>query len=87
MNPLLQAALAAIVRWVLAIGAGWIVSHGIWSASDAEDYVAAAALALVALGWSLYQKWRQSHAIQVALSLPVGSTEADLHREIRRALE
>jgi len=84
MNPLLQAALGSIVRWVLAFVAGWLVQHGIWTQADAETYVAAAALAVVGLLWSLWQKYRTSIVISTALSLPAGSSEEKLAETVSR---
>ena len=53
MNPLLQAALGAILRWGLAFLAGYLVKIGIWTGTEADTYVTAGALAVLALAWSL----------------------------------
>lgn len=68
MNPMLQAALGAVLRWALAIGAGYLIKAGIWTSSDAETYVTAAALAILALGWSLYQKYSTRSVLLTALA-------------------
>jgi hypothetical protein len=78
MNPLLVEALASIFRWGLALLAGYLVKAGIWDASAAETYVAAAAIALVNLGWSLWQKYRSRIAFLTALDMRSGSTESDV---------
>lgn len=70
MNPLFQEALASIFRWALAIGAGVLVSRGIWTEEAAATYVAAAALGLVALAWSLWQKYAARTKLVTALSMP-----------------
>ena len=81
MNPLYQEALASIIRWVLAIGAGFLVERGIWAEADAAGYVSAAALAVVALGWSFYQKYTMRTKLVTALALPA-TTEAKLETKI-----
>lgn len=78
MNPVLQAALGSILRHVLTAGAAYLVTRGIWTPEDATTYVASAALALLGVGWSLWQK-SQAHArIEQALAMPAGSTLTDL---------
>lgn len=67
MNPMLATALGAIVRWVLALGAGYLVKAGIWSGTDAETYVAGAALALLSIGWSAWNKYRGQVELLIAL--------------------
>jgi hypothetical protein len=64
VNPssaLVQAALGSILRWLLALGAGYLIKAGIWNASDAQTYVAAGTVAGLTLGWSLWQKWKAHH--------------------------
>ncbi len=78
MNPILQSALLSLVRWALAIAAGFLVKAGIWDASDAETYVAAGALALLALGWSLWLKYRDRVKLLTALTMTPGATENDV---------
>lgn len=57
MNPLIAQALAAVIRHALTIGSGILVAQGIWTQAQAETMVAGAVVALIALGWSLWQKW------------------------------
>ena len=78
MNPLLQSALTSALRWALAILAGYLVKHGIFSDSAAEGYVEAAVPALIALGWSWWEKSNVQKKILTALMMPAGSTENDL---------
>ena len=75
MNPLLQEALGSVIRWLLMILAGYIVHAGIWTANAAEVYVAAATVAVLALLWSLWQKYRSRLKLVVALSSSVPQTE------------
>lgn len=78
MNPILQSALGSILRWALAIAAGYLVKAGIWDANDAETYVATAALALLALGWSWWQKYHDRIKLLTALTMKPGATENDV---------
>jgi C4-dicarboxylate-specific signal transduction histidine kinase len=69
MNPMAEAALGSILRWAFAIVAGYIVKQGIWSAGDAERYVAAAAIATLSLAWSAWNKYRGRMKLVTALQL------------------
>lgn len=70
MNPLAQVALGSVLRWALAIGAGYLVQAKIWTDSEAATYVTAAALAILSLGWSMWQKYTSRRKLVVALTLP-----------------
>lgn len=83
MNPLLQAALGSVVRWALAAVAGFLVNAGVWKGEDAEKYVAAAAIAVVALGWGLWEKYKSRIKFLTALTLPQGYTENELREHIK----
>lgn len=76
------AALGSIVRWVLALGAGYLVKAGIWSGAEAETYVTAAALALLSLGWSLWNHYRARLKLLTALALPFPATEQTVERVV-----
>ena len=39
--------------------ATWLIERGIWTAAEASTYVTGVSLALVSLGWSLYEKWQR----------------------------
>jgi hypothetical protein len=82
MNPLLYTALGSILRWLLAIGAGYLVKAGIWNSTDAEKYIAAGAIAVLTLGWSLWQKYHSRIRFLTALAMPSGSTENDTNTQI-----
>jgi hypothetical protein len=70
------------VRWVLAIGAGYLIKEGIWTKDASALYVEAFTLALVSLGWSQYQKWASRQKIVTAVSLVPGLTELQLEAHI-----
>lgn len=74
MNPLLSSAIGSILRHFLTIGAGYFVAKGIWTAEEATGYVAGLALALIGIGWSLYQKYRAEVKVETALEMPQGTS-------------
>jgi hypothetical protein len=82
LNPLLQQSLFSILRFVLAIGAGYLVRKGIWEASAAQTYVEAAALAILSLAWSQRTVWMNYVRQLVALTLHKGSTMDDVQAHI-----
>lgn len=82
MNPMLSAALGSVLRWAFAIVAGVLVNHGIWAKSEAEMYVAAASLATLSLGLSLWSKYHGRIKFLTALQMPQGSTEHDVDQQI-----
>lgn len=75
MPPLMQEAFASILRHFLTIAAGVLVTQGIWTESQATTYVAAAALAVVGIGWSLYQKYGSRLKLVTALATPSVTSE------------
>jgi len=78
MNPVLQAALGSILRWALALGAGYLVERGVWSEGEATTYVGATVLALLSLLWSLWAKYHDRIKFLTALDMHAGATEADV---------
>jgi hypothetical protein len=78
MSPLAVNALQAIFRWALTLAAGYFIKAGIWDATEAESYVAAGAVALVTLGWSLWQKYHAALYQAIAQMLPHKSTLAEV---------
>ena len=78
MNPILSAAIGSILRWIFAFAAGWLVQCGIWTPEDASAYLGAAVLAVLGLGWSLWQKYHDRIKFLAALDAPAGTPEARL---------
>lgn len=85
MNPLLIQAIGSILRAGLMALAGYLVNWGIWTNDEAGQYVGAAALALIGLGWSLWQKYRSRLKFLAALQAPVGTDEKDLQVPVGKA--
>jgi hypothetical protein len=82
MSPLLQAALASILRAVLMLGAGWLVEHNVWTNGNADLYVTAAAMAIVSYGWALWTHYRARIKFLTALESPPGTTEKHIDTKI-----
>lgn len=81
MNPVFSAAVGSILRHFLTMVATALVTRGIWTPEDSSTYVAAAALAIISLGWAMYQKYAAHSKVIEALSAPVGTTIEDLNRK------
>jgi uncharacterized membrane protein YhiD involved in acid resistance len=75
MNPLLSAALGAILRWGLTGAAGYFVAKGIWTQEEASTYVVALIGAVLTLAWSLYQKYTAQQKIVTAAAAPAGTSQ------------
>ena len=82
MNPIASDAIGSILRWALALAASYLVEHGIWTQAQATTYVAAAALGLLALGWSFWSKYRARVKLLTALYLPKGTSENGMNAHI-----
>lgn len=83
MNPILKEALGSIIRHVLGFGAAFLVTSGVWQQADAEKYVAAAAIGILAVGWSLWQKYKSRIKLLTALGTPATMSEEQLENGIR----
>jgi hypothetical protein len=80
VNPMAAAAVGSVLRWALAIGAGYLVKQGIWTADASTIYVEAASLAAISLGWSQWQKFAARRKLVTALSVALMSEHAlDTH--------
>lgn len=83
MNPMLQSFLATLLRHILSGAAGYLTTKGIVSENQAAEWVAAAVTAILAIGWSLWQKYSARSKFLTALMLPPGSTEDDVTTHIK----
>jgi uncharacterized membrane protein YjjB (DUF3815 family) len=83
MNPMFAAALGSILRWGLSILAGYLVSRGIWSDSEAGIYVGAAAIALTSLLWSVIEKYLSRVKLVTALATPGVMSEKALEQVVK----
>lgn len=53
----------SLARWGLTIIATYFVNKGIITDHDAGEYITAGAMAIVALAWSLYQKYQHHQTV------------------------
>lgn len=88
MSQLIKNAIGSGVRWVLVLVGGILVKKGIVSSDQSAAYVEqftpvliGAAMAGVALLWSLWQKKHQGEKVQKALDAPAGTSLAQLERK------
>lgn len=77
MNPLLQSFLSSLFRWVLTGAGAWFVQKGILDETQVTEMIAGAVLALVALAWSLWQKYRSKLELFTVAAMPKGTTLAE----------
>jgi hypothetical protein len=75
LEALTPTTLAAVLRWVLSMVAGWLIAQGWLNSDQVGEVVAAGVTALVPILWSLIQKYRQAQLVKAALSLPAGATQ------------
>lgn len=81
MNPILSSALGSILRWLLMLVVPVLVKYGIWTQDDSTKYVEAAVVALLALGWSLWAKYKDRIKFLTAL-MPGPQTENQVDAHI-----
>lgn len=74
MNPLLQSALGAIIRWGLTFLSGYLVSKGVWTQEESAVYVTAAVTGLLTLLWALWKRYVDERLVNTALAMPGGAT-------------
>lgn len=82
MNPMVQSAIGAVLRWAFTFLAGWFVQHGIWTHNEAEIYVGGAVIGTLTLIWGLWNKYHGRLKLLTALTMPEGSTEAQVDAKI-----
>ena len=88
LKHVLRAQGGALVRWLLVFAGAWLVRKGVTTDEQAQAFVknvepvlTGLALALAALAWSFYQKWRTGKKIERALELPAGTPPAALDKK------
>jgi hypothetical protein len=83
MNPLLQQALGSIVRFSLAGVFGYLVTKGIWTETEAAEYLGAAVLAILTIGWAIYQKYGSRLKLVTAMAMTEPATEKQIETTIK----
>lgn len=68
-SPLLVAAIGAIVKRILTLGAGWLVSRQVWTSTDANAYVEALAFvlttAVLTVSYDLYDRYLKPYIFKL----------------------
>lgn len=83
MNSMMQKAIEAFIRHLLTALAGYFVTQGIWTEDQAMNFSIAAASAIAALLWSLYEKYRDRETFKLALASPKGTSEAEVAQKFK----
>lgn len=78
MNPLLASFIGSVLRFLLGFVSGWLIRMGVISSENAEEYIAGAIAALLALAWAFWQKYKTRLFIQAALAAPKDTPEAEV---------
>jgi hypothetical protein len=77
MNPLLVQFVTAVLRFVLNSVGVWFVAKGILLPNQVEEMTAGLIVSLIALGWSLYSKYRGKLVENTRAAMPAGATLLD----------
>jgi hypothetical protein len=82
VNPLFEKIVGALLRWLLTFLGAQAVGLGIWNMEDNTAYVAGVAAALVALAWSLWEKYRTRIQVVTALAMPAGTPQKVMETQV-----
>jgi hypothetical protein len=83
MNPMAAAAVGALVRGGLWWLAAWLVDKKVWTHGEAETYVTAASIAIVAFGWSYWSKRKDKILLNTGLAM-AGVSKDDVKAVVKR---
>ncbi len=83
MNPMFQAAITPLIRALLLVATGWLVSQGIWSESFAGKLLEAAAPALALYVWAMWEKYKSRILLNTALAMPAGTTVQEVKQQVK----
>jgi len=84
ISPIIKEYLGSIIRAAMTFLAGYLVTSGVVSESEATTIAGSLTLVLTTLAWSFYEKYRKRGKLQVALGTMKIMTEAELEEDIRR---
>jgi hypothetical protein len=86
MPPLFAAIVGAFVRAGLIWLATRLVDWGVFQQGDVEGYVVGLTVAIVALAWSVWAKYKDRIKFKTALEAPAGASEAKVLAKIADGL-
>jgi hypothetical protein len=81
MSPMLVDALGSILRFLLAGVFGYLVEKGVWTGEQSATFLSAAVVGILALGWSLWNKYKSRIKLVTALASQP-STEAQIEKMV-----
>lgn len=83
MKELIKKQVGSIIRTLLAPLATWLLAQGL-STDQAEQFLAVLGTLILGAAWGVWEKYdskkKTEAKVETALSLPEGSTKADLAR-------
>jgi len=82
MNPLLSQFLSAVLRWVLTGAGAWFVQQGILDGQQVTEMIGGLTLAILALVWSLWSKYRSKLELFTVAAMPKGTTLNEVKESI-----
>lgn len=74
----------SIIRHLLSGIVGWLVAKDFITGEQGESIIAAIALAVITLAWSLISKYLLNRKIDTALDLPAGASREQLEDRLIR---
>jgi len=74
---------AAAVRHLLSSVLVWLIAKGFITEAQGEQIIAAIALTIVTIAWSLINKYLLNRKIDTALELPAGASREQLEGQVR----
>lgn len=87
MLPIYRDQILGVLRHLLTIGAGMLVTNGYLSTGlVSPELIAGAAVALLTMGLSIYQKIAAREVLVTALASPIGTTETRVKSTIALGL-
>lgn len=81
MNPVFVEAVKSVLIWLLSFGAGWLVSHGVWTNAQATTYVTAGAMAILSFAWA-QREWILARTRMLVALMPGIHTEDAVNAHI-----
>lgn len=82
MSPFISQIIGVLVRTTLAGAGGYLIAHG-WATQDQfNEFIAGLIPVIVAIAWSVWQKYRHLIRVNTALAMPSGTSNADLDKQI-----
>jgi hypothetical protein len=84
MNPLVRDALMSAIRSGLKIAVGYLMAKGLAAPDQAVlDYLAAAILAGIGIGWSQRTVWMNRLKLVTALAAPEPLSESQIETQVK----